>query len=193
MNPLYPSKKELRVRRLIGALFALLFLLGIVLFMPERCSGQPRDYYRYQRAIKAEFYSAFGPAQDPGHIAAQLQQESYFKTDARSSAGAAGMAQFMPQTRDWVITLFPSLRGYEGDARTNAAWSIRACVLYDKFLYDRVTGVWDDVFFSYNAGLGWLRKERAAGRCLRSAQSCSETRSYVARISHFFEAYYRLR
>ncbi|WP_163769991.1 transglycosylase SLT domain-containing protein, partial [Proteus mirabilis] len=58
-------------------------------------------------------------------FAAQLHQESGWRPDAISPAGAQGLAQFMPATADWISQLIPMLSSREP---FNPAWAIRALV-----------------------------------------------------------------
>ncbi|MDW9328117.1 transglycosylase SLT domain-containing protein, partial [Escherichia coli] len=66
---------------------------------------------------------------------AQLHQESGWRPDAVSPAGAQGLAQFMPATADWISQLMPGLNSREP---FNPAWAIRALVSYDRWLWQRV-------------------------------------------------------
>jgi membrane-bound lytic murein transglycosylase MltF len=74
------------------------------------------------------------------------------------------MAQFMPTTSDWISGLYSQLATNEP---RNPAWAIRALVVYDRYLYDRVPVAathCDQMAFtlsSYNGGLGWLNRDAA--------------------------------
>lgn len=53
-----------------------------------------------------------------------------------STAGAQGLpAQFMPSTAKWLPTVAPEVGK---PAPFNPGWSFRACVTYDKYLWDRL-------------------------------------------------------
>jgi len=138
----------------------------IAIGQPEAKEEPPRDYWKYARIIKAEAYTNWGLQVDTTRFPPQIQQESWFKSDAENRIGAAGLGQFMPKTRDWIIELFPSLQGFEDpDPRFNPVWSIRAIILYDRWLWERTVGAdtdhhWAFVYSSYNGGLGWVRKDQ---------------------------------
>lgn len=105
----------------------------------------------------------FGPAGPVAVVAAQIAQESAFNPWAKSPVGALGLMQFMPKTATWAA-------GIVGPGSPlDPAWSLRAGVWYDRYLYDRVIYPsdcqrWGAALASYNGGLGWhdKRKYRAA-------------------------------
>lgn len=116
----------------------------------------------YRPQITREAQLRFGiPAPVPA-IAAQIQQESAWNPLAKSYVGAAGLMQFMPSTAQWA-----ALQGGFGAVDAfNPAWSIRAGVWYDRWLYDRVAGNtdcdrWHFALSSYNGGLGWVNRRKA--------------------------------
>ena len=96
-------------------------------------------------------------------FAAQIHQESRWNPNARSPVGAAGLTQFMPATAAWIGT-------YDRDLAVvdvyNPRWAMRALVVYNKFLYDKVAGKnpCERMAFAlsaYNGGLGWVNKRKA--------------------------------
>lgn len=96
-------------------------------------------------------------------IAAQIHAESNWNPGAKSPAGALGLAQFMPSTAAWLPSVAP---GVGAAAPYNPAWALRAVVAYDRWLWDRETGVnpCERMAFTlsgYNGGPGWVRKDRA--------------------------------
>lgn len=105
-------------------------------------------------------------------FAAQLHQESGWRPDAISPAGAQGLAQFMPATADWISQLIPMLSSREP---FNPAWAIRALVSYDRWLWQRVSAASDCermamTLSGYNGGLGWSTTGQAACITERSGQ-----------------------
>jgi soluble lytic murein transglycosylase-like protein len=109
----------------------------------------------------AEFY--FGvPAPVPA-ILAQITQESGFKADAISFAGAVGLMQLMPSTSKWAA----QTAGFGISQPFDPAWNIRTGIWYDRWLYDRVRAPaskcdrWLFTLASYNGGEGWTRKRQA--------------------------------
>jgi len=151
------------------------------------------------------------PEADWRLIKAQLYQESRLNPQARSPAGALGIAQFMPATTTWIKGLQIAL---QNDGPENPQWAIRALVEYDKWLYDRVPPSATHceqmafVLSSYNGGLGWLRKDVALAKEKgsdprwwfghvekhnggRSVNAFAENRGYPNRILNTLEGRYR--
>lgn len=94
---------------------------------------------------------------------AQVQQESGWRADARSPVGAAGMAQFMPATASWISGVYTQLGPAEPH---NPVWALRALVLYDRHLWDRVRGAtacerMAKTLAGYNGGPGWVARDEA--------------------------------
>jgi soluble lytic murein transglycosylase-like protein len=98
-------------------------------------------------------------------LAAQLYAESGFNPFARSSAGAEGIAQFMPGTA--------GAYGLENPFDAGAAIDAQAHLMSD--LLRRFGGKVALALAAYNAGAGAV--ERAGG-----LPPFAETRAYVARI-----------
>ncbi len=100
-------------------------------------------------------------------FAAQVHTESRWNTQAKSPVGAEGLAQFMPATARWLPQVMPETGA---PAPYNPAWSLRALVSYDRWLWDRVRGATDlermaFTLSAYNGGLGWVQKDkRLAGQ-----------------------------
>jgi cell wall-associated NlpC family hydrolase len=113
----------------------------------------------------------------PALLAAQAYQESALNADARSPAGAIGIAQFMPST--WPHWTSPK----DGDGKENPlvpADAIPAMARYDCALARQVAGripgnVQRNMLAAYNAGLGAV--ERADG-----IPPFAQTQNYVSNI-----------
>ena len=140
--------------------------------LPSQAQQIPRAALQHRQALKREAQRVWGLNAPVATLAAQIHQESRWRADARSPVGALGLAQFMPTTATWIGGLDGGLA-----ARTplNPTWSIRALVVYDDWLWDRLQGdtPCDRMAFAlsaYNGGLGWVirRKQRSAqpGRCI---------------------------
>lgn len=133
-------------------------------------------------------------------FAAQVHQESAWRTDAVSHVGAQGLAQFMPTTTRWIGSLNPDLAAQQP---FNVAWALRALVTYDRWLYDRAPARYTSrermhvALRAYNGGLGHWQAEAAAtgaaqptlaqvdaacGKARRAAVHCRENLGYPHRI-----------
>ena len=100
-------------------------------------------------------------------FAAQIHTESWWRNGTVSSVGAQGLAQFMPSTAKWLPSVVPETGT---PAPFDPRWSLRACVTYDKYLFDRITARWGKpitewnrmafTMSAYNGGLGWTNRDR---------------------------------
>lgn len=143
----------------------------------------PRAAEQHHRTLIRAAHSHWGLDAPVATMAAQVHQESRWRSDARSPVGAEGLAQFMPTTSDWFAELYPAHLGNRQPY--NPGWALRALVLYDRWLYVRLAAVddcnrWAMVLASYNGGLGWvLRDKRAA-----SAEGADKLRWFNAVERH---------
>lgn len=147
----------------VSVLLLALILLAVFLW-PARARAQniPDEAYRFKRDIVRAGQHVWGLDAPTATLAAQIHQESRFRINARSPAGASGISQFMPSTSDWIAATYP--HELSGD-RTTAEWGILAMSRYMKHLWDRTSGV-DDcermafAQAAYNGGEGWVRKRK---------------------------------
>jgi soluble lytic murein transglycosylase-like protein len=191
-----------------------LFACAVVLL--AQCFGAlgqslPPDASRYKRDLIRNARLEWGLDAPTATFGAQIHQESGWRADVRSHAGAEGIAQFMPATAQWLTGVAQHL----GPADAfSPAWAIRAMVAYDRYLYERVDGLTHcermaKTLASYNGGLGNLNAEQKeaerrgidtslwfdgveradAGR--RSAANFAENRGYPRRILRELEPRYR--
>lgn len=105
----------------------------------------------------------------PAHdFMGQIETESRCDSGVTAFDGGMGLGQFMPGTADWIQEKEPALQDISMTPMPyDPKWSIRALVLYDKWLYENAacTG-WYYAFRSYNGGLSALNREiRKAGSC----------------------------
>lgn len=122
----------------------------------------------YRHRVEQASARAWGVHGSSALLAAQLHQESAFRANAKSSAGAQGIAQFMPATARWIATVYP--RDLAGFDPWNAQQAILAAALYDRWLFDRVSPLgggevdacsrWAFALRGYNGGEGWMLRER---------------------------------
>lgn len=143
----------------------LCFAAGMVFSSGASAAEVPSVALRYRAQLIREAHAGWGLDAPSAALAAQVQQESGWRDDAVSPVGAKGMTQFMPATAKWANQALPGLKDLP---IYSTAWSLRALVAYDKWLWDRVRGAdachrMAKADASYNAGLGWIyRAEHAA-------------------------------
>lgn len=137
---------------------------------------------------------------DPHLVYAVIREESHFRPEAVSGAGALGLMQLMPSTAQWIErergrrdSGAPSLH----DPAVNlalGAWYLR--YLAEKF-GDKETR-WRWAMAAYNAGLkpttAWLARWKAKGRPADILEiiDFTETRNYVKKVDASWQAYRRL-
>jgi len=122
----------------------------------------------YRHRVEQVVADVFGVNGSPARLAAQLHQESTWRTAARSPVGAQGIAQFMPATARWMADIFAQELGAFDP--WNPVQAIHAAALYDKWLYERVQPFghtrlsecsrWNFTLRGYNGGEVWLWRER---------------------------------
>jgi len=153
----------------------------------EDAEAQPKDVFhremqRINVAIRREFFANAVPfgdiihakAQkydvDPALVAAVVETESRFKTNAHSQVGARGLMQLMPKTGRWM------------GARNlyNAEQNVDAGAKYLKYLNGRFDGNLTKTIAAYNAGEGNVRR-------YNGVPPFRETRSYVKKVMSRYE------
>lgn len=102
---------------------------------------------------------------DPSLVAAVVETESRFRTNARSGVGARGLMQLMPRTGRWMgaTNLY------------NAEQNVDAGAKYLSYLNQRFDGNLTKTIAAYNAGEGNVRR-------YNGVPPFRETRSYVRRV-----------
>ena len=143
----------------------------------------PRAALQYRSELIRSSRMVWGLDAPVAVFAAQIHTESWWKNSTVSSVGAQGLAQFMPSTAKWLPSVAPETGT---PAPFDPRWSLRACVTYDKYLFDCITARWGKpltewnrmafVMSAYNGGLGWTNRDRA-----RAAQSGLNRRLVRAR------------
>ena len=142
--------------------------MRIVIFLLVVCPSVsyaqiPRAALQHQRTLIQNARFVFGLNAPIAILAAQVHQESGWRTDAQSKY-AGGLAQFTPSTADWISQKFPYELGE--NQPFNPAWALRALARYDKFLYDRQPNAatecdrWAFTLSGYNGGEGWVNRDK---------------------------------
>jgi soluble lytic murein transglycosylase-like protein len=158
----------------------------------------PQAALPFRAALIRTARAVWGMQAPVASFAAQLHQESGWRPDAVSKAGAAGLAQFMPATSKWIAGLDQDLKDNQP---FNTAWALRALVTYDLWLFDRTPANYDRrdrmwvALRAYNGGLGHWQAERrnaasparadvdaACGTAKRARAHCKENLGYPERI-----------
>ena len=180
--------------------------LLLALMLVQLPAGDMSDYSRYNRFTKNDSYFSkyskryFGVGFDWRYFKAQAIAESNLRPDARSSVGASGLMQIMPDTFDEIRRRHAAIAGSVDQPR----WNVAAGIWYNRqsFTMWRAVRPFDDrlkfMFGSYNAGRGSiLRAQRVAlqdglnGTLWSSIEVClpevtgrhsTETHTYVSRI-----------
>ncbi len=124
---------------------------------------------------------------DPALIAAIIMQESRFDPNAKSRAGAKGLAQFMDATAKTMAVAtgrYPNYDIYDPET------SIQFCALHIKGLLNRYNGNLDAALAAYNAGGGnadrWIRLG------ILGNIPFGETRNYVYKVKNYYSIYLKL-
>lgn len=169
------------------AVLAVLALLGGAWLQVHRTmpSWYARLWYplEYEDAIRGE---ATRYDLDPALVAAVINTESGFVPDSRSSAGAVGLMQLLPETARFVADgpdrPSPSPERLE-DPAVNIAYGSR----YLRYLIDRY-GTVPLALAAYNGGetnlTAWVDRAARNGQALEIPEDIpfSETRAFVTRV-----------
>jgi soluble lytic murein transglycosylase len=122
---------------------------------------------------------------DPALLAAVIYQESKFRADAKSDAGAIGLMQLQPETAKGIAIRTGGSRFQTSDLY-NPEINIRYGSWYLRHLLDK----YDEektALAAYNAGQRNVDEWRAEGKGIQFA----ETRHYVDRVEELKEVYRR--
>ena len=165
------------VRRMLAVAFpsaGLLLLIGATAFVVRSVTGPLTVPEQYREVVRSAAASC--PGLSPVLLASQIQQESNWRPQATSPAGALGIAQFVPAT--W------SAYGVDGDHDgvkdvNNPADAIPAAARYNCVNRASVAGLPGDpvrnMLAAYNAGPTAVHR-------YRGVPPFPETRRYVDEI-----------
>lgn len=156
------------MRPVLQLLRSQIFLpLLLALLANSAALGQiPSAAHKYRKLIRSQVTLIWGMDRANAVIpimAGQIHAESYWNPEARSPY-AAGLTQFTPSTAEWINTLDAELAAIRNilDPR----WAVRAQNIYMRRLWLVFDDVecpderWAFALGSYNAGLGWLTREK---------------------------------
>ncbi|CAM4197394.1 transglycosylase SLT domain-containing protein [Bordetella pseudohinzii] len=199
------------MRRLLRRAWSGAVLLAIAscAVQPVPAAEVPQAALKHRSELTRNARTLVGMDAPVPMFAAQIHQESRWRSNARSPVGAQGMAQFMPATAEWIAGLFPALASNDP---YNPSWAMRALVTYDLWLYERIRAAsacqrWAFALSAYNGGLGWVNRDKklASSKGLdplvwfgsveqvnagRSAANWRENRDYPKRILYHHQPTY---
>lgn len=139
--------------------------LGFAIFFAVDSSAEtiPQAANAHRATLVRAAHSEWGLDAPIATFAAQVHQESRWRSDAESPVGALGIAQFMPATAVWMEEVYP--RTLANADPLNPGWALRAMVKYDLWLYQRnhandPCDHWAMTLAAYNGGQGWINRER---------------------------------
>lgn len=129
----------------------------------------PAGAAAYKRVVVREAHRTFGLDAPIAVLAAQLHQESGWRADAHSPAGALGLAQFMPGTALDIAKRHPD--ACAPASPFNADWAVRCQQRYMGELVAQTQPFahggqlsecsrWAMALASYNGGNGWTQRDR---------------------------------
>jgi len=122
---------------------------------------------------------------DPALLAAVIYQESKFRANAKSDAGAIGLMQLQPETAKGIAIRTGGSRFQTSDLY-NPEINVRYGSWYLRHLLDKYDEE-KSALAAYNAGQRNVDEWRAAGKGIQF----SETRAYVDRVEELKEVYRR--
>lgn len=171
---------------------AVVVLLGAVTFLFVRGPDfWQRQYYplKYEKQIAA---SAKRHRVNPYLIAAVIAAESSWRPAEKSSAGAVGLMQLMPDTASDLAKsgAVDGMRFPVNDL-TNPEVNIEYGTAYLRYLVNRYHEI-ETALAAYNAGLRHADRWKKKGGDIRAEIAFPETKAYVLRVMRSRERYERL-
>ena len=121
----------------------------------------------------------------PALLAAVIYQESKFRPDVRSTSGAIGLMQLLPQTARGIAVHTGGSR-FRVEDLYNPEINVRYGAWYLRHLMDKY-GDEETALAAYNAGQRNVDDWRRDGRGI----ACAETRHYVDRVEDLKRVYHR--
>jgi soluble lytic murein transglycosylase len=134
---------------------------------------------------------------DPFFVAAIIREESQFRPDALSPAGARGVMQVMPETGEWIARN-AGIAGFERTRLFETEINISVGTWYLGHLMKRFRGDLTLVSAAYNAGpeaaASWTGREGATADPSTYVETIpyAETRGYVKKVLRNFAEYRRI-
>ncbi|KKO05832.1 hypothetical protein LCGC14_0074730 [marine sediment metagenome] len=146
-------------------------LVLATLLMLEACQPAhaqiPSAAQSYQRELTRIVQQEWGMNGRVSLHAAQIHQESGWRSNVNSPVGAQGLSQFMPATSQWMAEIYPDLGRA---APYSPTWAMRAQARYNKWHWQRLSSAvdecqrWAFALSAYNGGLGWVQRDQRLAR-----------------------------
>jgi soluble lytic murein transglycosylase len=157
-------------------------LLAVVLVQTAKPGWWERLWYplRYEQIVRGHSRNY---DLDPALLAAVIYQESKFKADARSSSGAIGLMQLLPDTAKG-IALHTGGTAFRVDDLYDPELNVRYGAWYLRHLMQKY-GDERTALAAYNAGQDNVDRWRRSGLGIQF----SETRAYVERVEELKQIY----
>jgi soluble lytic murein transglycosylase len=173
------------VRRLGAVLLVGVVVALVVAFVqgtPQRWFDRVRYPLRYEAIVRGH---ARNYDLDPALLAAVIYQESKFRPSARSSSGAIGLMQLLPETAEGIAARTGGTR-FQVDDLLDPEINVRYGSWYLRHLLDKYRDE-RTALAAYNAGQANVDEWRREGGGIEFA----ETRHYVERVEELKEIYRR--
>jgi soluble lytic murein transglycosylase len=174
------------MRVIVGGVLALAALVGVFLYVEQT---EPSWYVRLRYPLEYE-HIVRGHAEqydlDAALVAAVIYRESEFDADARSSSGAIGLMQLLPDTAEGIAQLTGGSRFMVDDL-----YDPEINVRYGSFYLRRLLRKYEDerlALAAYNAGQANVDEWIAEGR---EEIPFPETREFVENVLDARELYAR--
>lgn len=196
--PLAAAPRRSPRRRLALALAVLAVLGGVLATWYQVHQAMPAWYARMWYPLEHEDLIRTEAARqdlDPALVAAVIDTESGFVADSRSSQGAVGLMQLLPETAEFVAGQ-PRRPSPPPDRLEDPAVNIAYGTRYLRYLVDRHGSV-PLALAAYNGGetnlTEWLERARGEGRSLDIPDDIpfTETRGFVSRVLEAVPIYRR--
>src|SRR6185503_1911414 len=174
------------MRYLVAISFALLVFAGAAAWVVE---AEPDWYLRSRYPLEYEHViSAYAGERhlDPSLVAAVIYAESRFDPNVRSSAGAVGLMQILPETGEFIARSTGGTEFVEADLR-DPDLNVRYGTWLLRSLLDSYHGDVRTALAAYHAGPANVDEWRRVGAGI----AFPETRSYVEAVSAVQQIYAR--
>lgn len=174
-------------RKIFALIICVILLLG---FINNKKIGRHFFTMKYEEEIRA-YSLEYGL--DPLLVASIIRAESNFLTRAKSSKGATGLMQIMPDTGKWAADKM-KLEGYTEEKLYEVDVNIKIGCWYIKELFKYYTDI-KLMVAAYNAGFGnvnkWIKNGliSSQGEVKVEEIPFPETKKYVKKVDVYYKIY----